>query len=300
MPLDILVPYWGDPGMLKETVRSVQSQTSDDWLLTVVDDAYPDPSVAQWFATLDDPRVTYVRHPENVGITENYRRCVQLATQDLVVLLGCDDLLLPRYVEVVLAAHARFPEAALIQPGVQVIDEHGVTVSTLVDTVKQKVTMPRGRGPRLLRGEPLAASLLRADWLYWPSLAFRREVLVRTDFREGLPIIQDLALVIDVAAAGEALLVEPEVCFSYRRHTASASSAKLLDGSRFQGEREYFELAARQMDDLGWPRAARAARLHLTSRLHALTLLPQAALRRDRAAAAVLARHAVGRMTAPA
>ena len=115
------------------------------------------------------------------------------------------------------------------------IDEAGRVVKTLVDEVKQRVTMPPGRGRRLVSGEPLAASLLRADWLYWPSLAFRREALQSTDFRDGFPIIQDLALVVDLVAAGRSLLIEPEVCFSYRRHTASASSAKLLDGSRFVG-----------------------------------------------------------------
>lgn len=297
MALDILLPFWGDPGMLKETVQSVLAQRNGDWILTVVDDAYPDPSVAQFFEQLDDPRVTYIRHEANVGITENYRRCAALATQDLVVMLGCDDILLPRYVDVMLEAHRQFPEASVIQPGVQVIDETGVVVRTLVDTVKQRVTMPRTRAPRLLRGEPLASSLLRADWLYWPSLAFRRDALQGTGFRDGLPIIQDLAFVIDVVAAGGSLLVTPEVCFSYRRHSASASSTKLLDGSRFAGEREYFAIAAAQMDALGWHRAATSARWHLTSRAHALTLVPGALVRRDKSAAGSLTRHAVSRLS---
>ncbi|HEY3438810.1 MAG TPA: glycosyltransferase family 2 protein [Actinotalea sp.] len=296
MPLEILVPFWGDPAMLRETVHSVLDQTSDDWTLTVVDDGYPDPAVAEFFATLTDPRITYLRNEVNLGITDNYRRCVELAREDLVVILGCDDVLLPHYVEVVLAAHRARPDATIIQPGVQVIDERGRVVTTLVDTVKQRVTMPRGRGRRVVRGEALAASLLRADWLYWPSLVFKREALAQTPFRDGLPIIQDLALVIDVVAAGGSLLIEPEVCFSYRRHTASASSAKLLDGSRFAGELEYFTLAAAQMEALGWKRAARAARWHLTSRAHALTLVPRAVVTGNRSAAGVLLGHVSGRI----
>lgn len=297
MPLEIVVPFWGDPRMLQETVRSVQLQENGDWVLTVVDDAYPDPTVAEFFAGLDDPRITYVRNEVNLGITENYRRCIELATQDVLVLLGCDDLLLPNYVDVVLAAHAAHPDADVIQPGVQVIDEHGRVVSTLVDSVKRNVTMPRGRGPRLLRGEALAVSLLRADWLYWPSLAFSRETLLRTPLRQGFPLIQDLALVIDIVAAGGSLLIEPEVCFSYRRHSASASSATLLDGRRFAGEREYFATAAEQMDRAGWPRAARAARNHLTSRAHALTLVPGAALGRRWDSVRMLLGHAASRST---
>lgn len=294
MALDILLPFWGDPALLRETVRSVLDQRNGDWLLTVVDDAYPDESVAEWFATLDDPRVRYVRKPVNEGITENYRTCVSLATQDVMVILGCDDVLLPDYVDVVLEAHRRFPTAAVIQPGVAVIDETGAVVAPLADRIKQRVVRPRARSARLLSGEALATSLLHGDWLYWPSLAFRREVLAATDFREGFPLIQDLAVVMDIVAGGGSLLLEPTVCFHYRRHRASASSASLLDGRRFAGEREYFRLAAAQVRELGWRRAERAAKLHATSRLHALTLLPRAA-RHGQGSVRMLLRHAFGR-----
>ena len=293
MPLDIFVPFWGDPQMLRETVRSVLAQRNGDWKLTVVDDAYPDDSVAPFFEGLGDPRVTYRRNGTNQGITENYRTCVAAATEDVVVILGCDDVLLPNYVDVVLDAHRDFPDVEIIQPGVQVIDEHGGIVSTLADTVKLRLMMPRAASPRVLAGEQLAASLLRADWLYWPSLAFRREVLQRTPFRSGMPIIQDLALVIDVVCAGGRLLLIPTLCFSYRRHTASASYAKALDGTRFRGERAYFDLAAAQVKALGWRRAERAARIHVTSRLHALTLLPQAVTSRRPGAVRTLLVHAL-------
>ena len=60
--IDIMLPFWGEPRYLYETVEAVRGQTSDDWRLTVVDDCYPDPSVAEYFARLDDPKVTYIRH----------------------------------------------------------------------------------------------------------------------------------------------------------------------------------------------------------------------------------------------
>ncbi|MCU1432636.1 MAG: glycosyl transferase [Actinotalea sp.] len=293
MPLDILVPFWGDPALLRETVASVLAQRNGDWLLTVVDDAYPDASVGPWLEGLGDERITYLRKDVNEGITENYRTCVRLATQDVMVVLGCDDLLLPDYVDVVLSAHAAHPDAAVIQPGVEVIDETGRVVRPLADRVKQELLRPRAPGRRLLAGEELATSLLHGDWLYWPSLAFRRDVLSTTSFRDGMPLIQDLAVVMDIVVAGGSLLVDPTVCFRYRRHGASASSATLLDGTRFRGERAYFAMAAEQVAALGWRRAERAARLHLTSRLHALALVPTA-LRADRSRTGGLLRHAVG------
>ncbi|MBT2531848.1 glycosyltransferase [Arthrobacter sp. ISL-48] len=295
MPLDIFIPYWGDPGYMKETVTSVLAQDSSDWLLTVVDDAYPSHEIRDFMAGIADPRVKYVRKEENAGITENYRSCVAMATEEVLVILGCDDVLLPNYVATILDAHKRYPDAALIQPGVQVIDDNGEVAFTLVDTVKQKFIKPRGRGRQLVSGEAIAANLMHGDWLYWPSLAFRTQNIRKVDFRDGFPIIQDLALIMDMIYNGDQLLVEPTVCFQYRRHSNSASSAKLVDGSRFAGEREYFAVAAAQAEELGWSRAARSAQLRLTSRAHAASLLPKAMLSKNAPAVKALVRHTFGK-----
>ncbi|MEJ1193029.1 glycosyltransferase [Pseudarthrobacter sp. NPDC055928] len=294
MPLDIFVPYWGDPGYMKEAVNSVLSQSNGDWLLTVVDDAYPGEEIEAFMAGIDDPRVRYIRKEVNAGITANYRTCVSMATQEVMVILGCDDVLLPNYVDVILKAHERYPDAAIIQPGVEVIDENGQVVSTLVDSVKQKLIKPRGGGRQIIAGEAIATNLMHGDWLYWPSLAFRTDKIRRVDFRDGFPIIQDLALIMDMVYNGDQLLIDPAVCFRYRRHSNSASSTKLIDGSRFAGERDYFAVSAAQAEELGWTRAARSARLRLTSRAHAMALLPKAIISRNATAAKALIRHSFG------
>jgi glycosyltransferase involved in cell wall biosynthesis len=294
MPLDIFVPYWGDPALLKETVASVFAQDNPDWLLTVIDDCYPDPSVPEYFAGIDDARVTYKRNETNKGITENYRSCVSQATQDLMVILGCDDVLLPNYVDVVLKAHHDFPDAAVIQPGVQVIDETGRLVKSLADSVKRKFVGPKTGSATVLAGEPLAVSLLGGNWLYWPSLAFRTDAIRQVNFRDGLPIVQDLALVMDMVLQGASLVHVPTLAFSYRRHSESASAATLTDGSRFAGDREYARIAEELCRVKGWNKAALAARLRWTSRLHAITLMPSALLSRNPRAIKATVRHAVG------
>lgn len=288
--LEVFIPFWGDPELLYATVESVRTQTDPDWIITVVDDCYPDPSVAEHFAGEADPRIHYLRNEVNLGITDNYQRCRELATGELMMFMGCDDLMHPRFVESVKAAHRDFPAAATIQVGVQVIDEAGAPINPLTDKVKRAVR-PRVQRPTELSGESLATSLLRGAWHYWPALVFRTEALNRYAFRDGLPIIQDLALLIDMAAGGESLVLDPEVCFSYRRHTRSASATSLLHGNRFSDERRYYAAAAAQMSSRGWPRAARTARARWTSRLHAVTLLPQALRRGERTALRPLLAH---------
>jgi len=293
-PLEVFIPFWGDPALLYATVESVKAQTDPHWTITVVDDCYPDPTVAEHFAAEDDPRIRYVRNETNLGITDNYQRCRELASGELMMFMGCDDLMHPTFVETVTAAHREFPAAATIQVGVQVIDEHGTPIDPLTDKVKRAIRPSVSRRTEL-SGEALATSLLRGAWHYWPALVFRTDVVTRYPFREGLPIIQDLALLIDMTAAGESLVLDPTVCFSYRRHTQSASATSLLHGNRFSDERRYYAAAAEQMAQRGWTRAARTARLRWTSRLHAVTLLPTAVRRRERSAVRTLLDHATER-----
>ena len=88
--------------------------------------------------------------------------------------------------ETVKRAVALQPDADVIQPGVDIIDEKGRAIRPLVDRVKQQLLTPR-RNPGVvsLRGEEMATSLIRGDWLYWPSLTFRTDTLKRIDFREA-------------------------------------------------------------------------------------------------------------------
>lgn len=275
MTFEIFVPFWGDPGLLFKTVDSVLAQRNGDWRMTVIDDCYPDDSVPAYFAGLDDDRVTYVRNETNLGITENYREVIRRAQGERITILGCDDLLHPNYIDVIQNTILAVPAADVIQPGVQVIDEHGSVIRPLVDRVKQGMLAPRGgRGVAVLTGERMATSLIRGDWLYWPSLTFRTETLRRIDFRDGLPIIQDLALLMDIAFEGGTLAFTPIVAFSYRRHGGSASQKTLLDGRRFRDERAYYAQARRIAVERGWHRTARTARIRAMSRLHGIAELP--------------------------
>lgn len=290
-PLDVFIPFWGDPELLYDTIDSVKAQTDPSWQVTIVDDCYPDDSVAAHFAAETDPRIRYLRNTDNLGITENYDKCRRLATRPLMMFLGCDDRLLPDFVSTVHAAHRRFPDAAVIQPGVRLIDENGRSTNTLADRVKRALR-PTVDETTVFGGEFLVSSLLGGNWLYWPSLVFRTDVIRDVPFHEDLPIIQDLALVVDLLADGASLVLDPAIVFEYRRHTQSASATSLLSGRRLGDERRYYRSAAEQMSGLGWTKARRTARLRWTSRLHGLSLLPTALATRDLAAVRAVGGHA--------
>ena len=290
MTVDILFPFYGDVAFMKQAVRSVIGQTYQDWRLIVVDDGYPDDSIPGWFEALDDPRITYLRNEQNLGANGNYTKALSFVENELVTVMGADDVMLPNYIQWLVDAAAAHPEAQIFQPGCVVINERDGLSNTLVEKVK---AFYRPNTTKLLAGEALAVSILRGDWLYFPSLGWRASAIQEIGFRSGLNVVQDMALVLDVAMRGGALFYDEQVAFMYRRHSASDSSWRALEGSRFKEEREYFYTIAREMEQKGWRRAARVAKLHVSSRLHALSLLPKAARAKKWQGVKNLTEHAV-------
>lgn len=296
MTVDVLLPYYGDVAMMKQAVESVLGQTSADWALTIIDDGYPDQSLPDYFGALAarDPRITYVCNEHNLGANGNYRKSLTFVRHELAVVMGADDVMLKNYIETVVAAHEQFPSAQIIQPGVEVIDEHNQPGMGLVDRMK-RLYAPRVRGRRLLSGEPLAITLMRGNWLYFPSICWKSDSLVATNFREGLNVTQDLALALDLIKAGGSLVIDSTICFQYRRHRESDSSWRALEGTRFIEEREFLTAMAEEFDAVGWRRAARTARLHLSSRLNAAILLPRAWRTKQRQGVRNLREHVLAR-----
>jgi glycosyltransferase involved in cell wall biosynthesis len=297
--VDVMIPAYGDGPLVRETVTSVLRQDDPHWRLRVVDDGV---GLGEWLRGLGDERVSYHANPVRLGINRNFQRCVDLSSAELVVLLGADDRLLPDFVGRVRRVARRHPDAAFVHTGARIIDGAGRPIMPLVDRVKRatsiRATGTGGEASLAVGGERLAASLLRGNWMYFPSVVFRRDWLVRHGFRPGYDIVLDLDLYLRILRSGgqAVLLARPGI--EYRRHPDSLSSSGAEDGSRFVEERGYFAEVAAELAAEGWTRAARAAHWHLTSRLHAVRKLAGLLATGNRRAARALLHGALG--TAPA
>ena len=135
--IDVLLPFYGDPSLMRLAVHSVLEQETAGWRLVVVDDNYPDRAATDWLLALDRADVRYVRNQRTLGVNGNFRHALSLATAEHVVFLGCDDLLGPGYIGAMRRAIAQHPRAAVVSPGVEVIDGEGRTSEPLVDRVRR-------------------------------------------------------------------------------------------------------------------------------------------------------------------
>lgn len=273
MTIDIALPFYGDVDFMKQTVASVLNQRDPNWRLIVVDDGYPDETLPGWFSGLNDPRVIYFRNEKNLGANGNFQKCLGLVSSEFCIVMGADDLLEPEFTEVINETLKLNPGVSMIHPGVRVVDEQNLEFVSRSDKVKANIRNSHKKRT-ILFGESLATSLMKGNWMYFPSIVWRTEEIQKIGFRKEFNVCQDLGLAMDlVMKGGQLVLIEDEI-FRYRRHTGSDSSVKAISGERFDDEKQFFDAMARDLKEVKWNTAARAARMHFTSRMHAASLVP--------------------------
>lgn len=275
MPLDIALPFHGDVSLFKDAVTSVLNQDSPEWRLVIVNDAHPDLDVDDWIKNLNDRRIKYVRNEKNLGPSGNYAKCIDLVKEKHCIIFGADDLLEPNYVSQILGAIEVIPNSDIYHPLVKVIDESGLEYLPQVDRIKKYLT-PKSRELKQLSTRKVMPSLMTGNWMYFPAIVWNTETVRKFGFREDLNVCQDLWLISEILISGGNLTIIPEEIFKYRRFAGSDSSVKLLNGVRFKEEKKTFYGIATNLSQKGMRLSAFSARLHLTSRLHALSLIPKA------------------------
>jgi glycosyltransferase involved in cell wall biosynthesis len=280
MILDIALPFHGDVEMFKESVKSVLSQSSSSWRLLIINDAHPDLEVDQWVTDLNDTRIKYIRNARNLGPSLNYTKCVELITGSHCLIFGADDILSQDYVEKMILTISQYPESDFFHPRVAVIDQSGKEYLPIVDKLK-KILTPKNAKVLDLNAKEALPVLMTGNWMYFPAITWKLETVRKFGFRPDLNVCQDIWLIAQILISGGKFSLLPETLFMYRRFSGSDSSVKLLNGVRFSEEKLVFNTLASQMLKNQMTLSAFSAKVHLTSRLHALSLLPKAMKKRQ-------------------
>ena len=101
----MLMPAYNGERYLREAIDSVLAQTFSDFELVIVDDRSSDQtfSIAQSYAAKDH-RIRLERNNHNLGLVNNWSRCVDLAKGEWIKFVFQDDLLTPDCLEKMIAA----------------------------------------------------------------------------------------------------------------------------------------------------------------------------------------------------
>ena len=263
--ITVAIPYYSGRAYLAEAIASVQAQTERNWRLLVVDDAGPEPA-DELVASYGDERMTYVRNDVNRGLAGNWNECVRLARTELVTLLHADDRLRPGYVAAVLEAAESEPEVAALMTDVEIIGDDGRPSRSLPDWVKRRAR--RLPVDHVLGGDRDLAGILSNNYVFCPTLCYRREIVGAEPFDEHWKMVMDLDLVAHLLLHGRELAALREPLYEYRRHRANATNALTASAVRFEEEIALYRELAVEAASQGWTRTAKAARRRRMVRAH--------------------------------
>ncbi len=110
----ILIANFNNGKYLQEAIESVKSQSYANWEIIIVDDGSTDnsPEIYKNYSEVNRIKIYY--NGENKGCGYTKRRCTELATGELCGFLDPDDTLMTDALEVMVNAHTKNQNVALI------------------------------------------------------------------------------------------------------------------------------------------------------------------------------------------
>lgn len=109
---------------LREALQSAVDQTYPNLEIIVSDNCSVD-HTEELVRGFQDPRIRYIRHDENIGLTNNFNSCARAARGAYFLLLCDDDLIDPDFVEACMDAAEDRTDFGLIRTGMRRIDGEG-------------------------------------------------------------------------------------------------------------------------------------------------------------------------------
>jgi hypothetical protein len=215
----VFIPTYNRAKLLPHSIRGVLEQTFDDLRLVISDNASEDetPDVV---ASFDDPRVEYVRQPENLGLLGNQNWFLTQVETDFALILADDDLVYPTLLERMVAELDRRPRAGVAHAAFDLIDEKG-------DVLLPHVNWTYGLEHDCVESsEEFIRESMRWSCRVCQSTALMRTAALPPDrmVQEDLPAI-DFGMWLRIAAAGWGFAFLNDTLGAYRIHGLAHSAA---------------------------------------------------------------------------
>ena len=138
--MTVIMPVYGNPRFFIHSFNSVINQEVDfEYEVVVVDNTPLDENkseVLKLIETANLPNVFYYRNEENIGMTGNWNRGIELARADLITFCHDDDMLYPNCLSKLWELHLSYPFKFII-PSQRNIDE--TVLFPLEDCVLEKL-----------------------------------------------------------------------------------------------------------------------------------------------------------------
>ncbi len=183
--ISVVIPVYNGEKTIQTTIKSVLSQTFQDWELIIIDDGSQDKTL-DIINKIQDPRIKIFSYP-NAGLAASRNRGFSHSIGEFIAFLDADDLWTPDKLEAQLKALQDNPQAAVAYSWCDCIDESGKFLRTSSHS--------NANGD-------VYAKLLLTDFLdNGSNPLIRRQALAEVgEFDESLPAAEDWDMWLRLAA----------------------------------------------------------------------------------------------------
>lgn len=213
--VSVSIPTYNRVHLLPFAIDSVLKQTFQDFEILVCDDGSQDGTV-ELMASYQDPRIRYIRHPQNIGKSNNMRSGFEAAQGEYFIKFDDDDRLTPEFLEKTVGVLEQDPTVDFVGTDHWIIDIHNQRDEAATQQNSQRwgrTELPTGIVENLLE-----VVFVKQCFQIGATL-FRRSVLAELGYM--LPNIQnceDNDLLVRLALAGKKGYYLPELLMEYRFH----------------------------------------------------------------------------------
>ena len=213
--ISVCIPTFNRAHFLPEAIASVQAQGESDWELIVCDDGSRD-ETCEVMARIEDSRIRYIRHPQNIGKSNNMRSGYEAATGKYFVKFDDDDRLMPDFLDKTSRVLDENPSAGLVGTDHWVMDEMGKIQYEWSETNSKKwgrSQLKSGMLPDLLN-QVFVIQSLQIGATLWRSDALRDLDYMRQDWQN----CEDNDLFVRFALSGRSAYYLSDRLMAYRFH----------------------------------------------------------------------------------
>ncbi len=222
----VCLPTFNKARYVPAAIESVLAQEFRDYELLIVNDASPDQTdeIVRGFG---DTRIRYIRNPRNMGLVENWNRCLNLAEGDYAIIFHDDDVMLPGLLQREVEVLDRDSKVVLVHAAAQAIDESGAVFCV----------PPPHTWPPLSSGIEFVTRYWTQGYVVMPSAMFRRSLALKLGaFNPDLRYSADADLWQRMAFEGQVAFLD-ELLISNRVHSAQTSQKILTNSLQMLDER---------------------------------------------------------------
>jgi glycosyltransferase involved in cell wall biosynthesis len=221
-------------------IESALAQRYEPLEVLVLDNASTDDTAAVVARYAQDARLRSVRHPENIGLTPNHNRGLELARGELIGFLSADDAFAPDFVARAVRFYREHPGIDVLYGGAYFTDEAGRVLQVRAWPGQPEAAYAGGRNE-------LAVLLAEGAYMCMPTMLVPRRIWEAWGPFDGELVSADWELTARWAARGVRFAFDPEPVAFVRLH-GEQNSGLAKNNATGREMRDYVTIFERYLD----------------------------------------------------